>query len=359
MAIKDIVGNKKAKEIFLSLSKSERISGAYIISGEEEIGKTFAALQFVKAINCLNQQEDGDSCDICENCRLLEKIIGELDKDGFQQYPHPDIQYISTDKAQLTIDLIRDSLKSLNAYRQIKLKFKILIINDAEKMNKEASNSVLKELEEPSNFSVIILIVNNIEKILPTIISRCQRIDIKRAEAEEIEKKLIQLGFDNISAKKATMFCDGKIGKALNFNEIVKKINYVCEIFNILAEKKDNVDSIFEIIKNINEKMDENKAQKAKSSSDSMSYQRLFLLDILKMLSYIYKDFLLDKLGIKNLLLPKYGIDKNSLRDMDIKTISNILKLIHFAQMDLMANANINLLLYNLLFNIRKVCIQK
>jgi DNA polymerase-3 subunit delta' len=359
MAIKDIMGNKRAKEILLSFSKGERISAAYIISGEEEVGKTFAALQFAKAINCLNQQEDGDSCDMCENCRLLEKTIGELDENGFQQYPHPDIQYITTDRAQLTIDLIRDSLTGLNAYRQIKLKFKILIINDAEKMNKEASNSVLKELEEPGNFSVIILIVNNIEKILPTIISRCQRINIKRSEAEEIEKKLIQMGIDEISAKKATLFCDGKIGKALNFNEISKKIDYVCEIFGVLADKKDNVNNIFEIIKNINEKMDENKSQKNKSTSDSMSYQRLFLLDILKMLSYIYKDFLLDRMGIKNLLLSKYGLDKNSLRDMDIKVVNNILKLIHSAQMDLMANANINLLLYNLLFNIRKVCIQK
>ncbi len=359
MAIKDIVGNKKAKEIFLSFVKSERPAASYIISGEEGTGKKFAARQFAKSLNCLNPQEDGDCCDNCENCNLLDKILGQLDEDGFQQYPHPDIQYITTDKAQLTIDLVRDSLTNLNTYRQIKLKYKILIINEAEKMNKEASNSVLKELEEPGDFSIIILIVNNIEKILPTILSRCQRINIKRASSEEIEKKLIESGMDVASAKKATLFCEGKIGNALNFIEIEKNILFVKEIFVILADKTDNVDSIFEIIEEINKRLEENKNLKVKKNIENMSYQRLFLLDILKMLSYIYKDFLLDKLGIKKILLPKYGIDINSLREMDINIINNILKLINSAQQDLMANANINLLLYTLLFNIRKVSLQK
>lgn len=357
MAIKDIVGNKKAKEILLSFSKGERTGAAYIINGEEEVGKKFAALQFAKALNCLSKGEDGDCCDSCENCKLLDKVLGQLDEYGFQQYPHPDIQYITTDKTQLTIDLVRDSLSHLNAYRQVKLKYKILIINDAEKMNKEASNSVLKELEEPGNFSVIILIVNSIEKILPTIVSRCQRINIKRAEPGEIEKKLVMLGMDEISVKKSTLFCEGKIGKALNFKEIEQNIMFVKEIFHILTSKVDDVDKIFEIIKTINEKMEEGKTKK--SSSENMSYQRLFLLDILKVLSYIYKDLLLDKLGVKKIILPKYSIDTNNLRDMDLDIINTILKLINSAQMDLMANANINLLLYTLLFNIRKVSLQK
>ncbi len=359
MAIKDIVGNKKAKEIFLSFSKGERTGAAYIINGEEDVGKTFAAIQFAKALNCMNPDDDGDCCDICENCRLLDKTLGQLDENGFQQHPHPDVCYITTDKAQLTIDLIRDSLSHLNAYRQIKLKYKIMIINDAERMNKEASNSVLKGLEEPGDFSVIILIVNNIEKILPTIVSRCQRINIKRADSEEIQKKLIHLGMDEVSVKKATLFCEGKIGKALNFKEIYQNILFVREIFRILASKTDNVDNILEMIKSINEKIEEKRALKTKSSSENMSYQRLFLLDILKMLSYIYKDLLLDKLGIKKIILPKYGIDTNTLRDMDLQIINSILKLINSAQVDLMANANINLLLYTLLFNIRKVSLQK
>lgn len=359
MAIKDIVGNKKAKELLLSFSKGEKGGATYIIDGEEDIGKKFAAIQFAKALNCLNKGEDGDCCDSCENCKLLDKVLGQLDEYGFQQYPHPDIQYITTDKAQLTIDLVRDSLRNLNAYRQVRLKYKILIINDAEKMNKEASNSVLKELEEPKNFSIIILIVNSIKKILPTIVSRCQRINIKRANPEEIEKRLILLGMDEILVKRAILFCEGKIGKALNFSEIDQHIMFVKEIFNILASKVDDVDKIFDIIKTVNGKIEESKTSKIKSSSENMSYQRLFLLDILKMLSYIYKDLLLDKLGIKKIIFPKYNIDINNLRDMDLDIINKILKLLHSAQMDLMANANINLLIYTLLFNIRKVSLQK
>ncbi|MBP7792082.1 MAG: hypothetical protein KA120_03375 [Candidatus Goldbacteria bacterium] len=355
MAIKDITGNKKAKEMLFSFSKGDRAGAAYIISGEEDTGKRFASIQFAKALNCLSPAADGDCCDVCDNCILIDKVLGQIDENGLQQYPHPDIQYISTDKAQLTINLVRDSLKHLNAYGQIKLKYKILIINDAEKMNKEASNSVLKELEEPGNASVIILIVNSIEKVLPTTVSRCQRINIKRAEPEEIEKKLIKSGMDEITARKATLFCDGKIGRALKFSEIEPDVTFVKEIFGVLTSKTDNVDAIFEIIKTTNEKMEENKTSKTKSSSESMSYQRLFLLEILKMLTYIYKDLLLDKLGVRKTLLPKYGIDANNLTEIDLGAINSILKLLNSAQTDLMANANINLLLYALLFNIRKV----
>jgi DNA polymerase-3 subunit delta' len=359
MAIKDIIGNKKAKEILLSFTQSARIGGSYIINGEEDIGKKFATTQFVKAINCLTPQKDGDCCDNCENCMLIDKILGQLDEQGFQLYPHPDIQYIVTDKAQLTIDMVRDSLSHLNAFKQIKLKYKILIINDAEKMNKEASNSVLKELEEPGQFVVIILLVNNIERVLPTIISRCQRINLKRAEPEEIEKKLIQLGMDEITAKKAILFCEGKIGKALNYKEFEQDVLFVKDIFEILASKVDDVNRIFEITDIIIKKTDEKKKLKLKSSSEGLSYQRLFLLEILKMLSYIYRDLLLDKLGLKKILLPKYGLDINNIRDININEINTILKLINSAQLDLMANANINLLLYTLIFNIRKVSLNK
>lgn len=359
MAIKDIVGNHKAKEILLSFTKGNRPGIAYLISGEECVGKRFASIQFAKSLNCLNPAIDGDCCDKCENCNDIDKILGQLDEDGAQKYPHPDIMYISTNKAQLTIDIVRDSLSHINAYRQVKLKYKILIINDAEKMNKEASNSVLKELEEPGDSSVIILIVNSIEKILPTILSRCQRINIKRAEPEEIEQKLMKSGMDEILAKRATLFCEGKIGNALNFSEIEQNIIFIKEIFNVLASKGDNVDGFLEIIEKINEKMRESKKSNTKAVSENMSYQRLFLLDILKMLSYIYKDLLLDKLGIKKIILSKYGIDINNLREMDVNVINKILKLINSAQSDLMSNANINLLLYTLLFNIRKVSLRK
>jgi DNA polymerase III subunit delta' len=174
MAVRDIAGNIRAKQMLLSYAGGLKQGTAFMISGEENTGKNFAAFQFAKALNCLNPSEDSDCCDVCENCKMIGRVLGSLDDSGFQQYPHPDIVYITTEKAQLSIELLRDSLTAAGAYRPLKLRKKIVIVNDAERMNAAAANSILKALEEPNPGLVIMLIVNNPEKMLLTILSRCQ-----------------------------------------------------------------------------------------------------------------------------------------------------------------------------------------
>jgi len=347
MAVRNITGNQLSKEILLSIAGQEKQGQAYIFDGEEDIGKNFAALQFAKAINCLSPKDGHDSCDECRNCRLLDRVFSDLDEDGMQKNPHPDVLYVNTEKAQLSIELVRDKLNEMNSYGRIELKKKIVIINDAEKMNREASNSILKELEEPHENVLIILLVNNLEKILPTIISRCYKIELKRAGKKEIEAKLALLkpDWDRDRIEEAAEFSEGRIGAALHFEEVKEGIKYTVELFRKIASTGTDIGDIFESLQRI-----DSEKKGAKTGGEG----RMFLLDILKILSYIYKDLILEKLGLKQVLQRKYGLKQSDIKDCSVQGLSNILKLIESAQRDLMQNANVSLLFTNLFFNIRQ-----
>jgi len=349
MAVRDITGNRRAKDIILSAATGEKTGTSYIISGEPGTGKNFSAIQFAKALNCLEPAGDGDCCDKCSNCRLIERVFGDINDDGMQQHPHPDTLYVNTEKAQLSIELVRKTLSEMNSYRAIKLKKKIVIIKDAERMNKPAANSILKELEEPNDSVVIMLIVNSIEKMLSTIISRCRKIEIKRAGLKEVEESLRKTAdfSGEEELKDALMFCEGKIGDAFDYEKIKEVIKLTKPVFNVLAAKQDDIEGFFKELSDIE------KLKRAKQKEKEESY-RLFLLDILKMLSYIYRDLMLEKLEIKNTLMEKYGIDAGSARNYSVAKIAAILKIIEAAQRDLMANANFNILFNNLFFSIRK-----
>ena len=343
--IKDITGNTPAKTALLAAVKGERKGAAFIISGEPGAGKNFAALQFAKALNCDDPRGDGDCCGVCESCLLIKRTLGDLDSEGMQENPHPDAVYINTEKSVLSINLVRDKLTEMNAYRPVKLRKKIAIINSAEKMSREASNSILKELEEPNENVAIILIVNNIESIIPTIISRCRKIDIRRAPLAEVEGKLRELkkGLNENDIEKAVMFSDGKIGEALEYASRRDEIAYVTDVFRALAAKKDSVESIFNALSGI----------EAKKKERQKNF-RIYLSVLLKMLAYIYRDLLLEKQGLKKILENKYGIDPREVKDYNARAIIRIMSLIEASQRDLMANANPNILFNNLFFMIRK-----
>lgn len=354
MAVRDIIGNANSKKIILSTVREQKHGTAYIMLGEETIGKNFAARQFVKALNCLNPAEDMDCCDACVNCKLIDKTLGELDEQGFQVNPHPDLSYVNTEKAQLTKDVVQAAIEDLNTYKAIQLKKKAVIIQDADRMNESAANSILKVLEEPHKDVIIILIVNNLDSQMPTIISRCRRIELQRASIAEIEKATgrIMKGWSDMEVREAASFSDGKIGDALRYVEVKQQFKDAAAIFSAVSGRKDNVEFIFDAIKRVEElhKIEKEKEKKLKIKGIA----RLFLLDIIKILSYIYRDYMLEKLGVKSVLRSRYGISTADVRDYTPAKISAILKIIERSCRDVEGNANVSVLFTNLLFQIRK-----
>ncbi len=225
MAIRDIAGNGGAKSIMLSYCKGGKHGTSFMVRGESGTGKTFAALQFAKALNCLMPADDGDCCDACANCLSLERVFGSLDEDGFQKNPHPDAFFVNTEKAQLSVEVMRTALEEAASYAPLNLKKKIVIVKDAERMNQAAGNAILKRLEEPKDYMSIILVVNAAEKLLPTIISRCQTIDMKRAGTDSIRQALKKAGKYGVDTEKALLFCEGRIGLALDHTAINESVS--------------------------------------------------------------------------------------------------------------------------------------
>ena len=184
---KDIIGQKQAKEHFQTAIETGNISHAYIINGETGSGRRMLADAFAKALQC-EKHPNADSCDSCKSCHQAES--GN----------HPDIRYITHEKASISVE------------------HKIYIIPDANKMTEQAQNALLKTIEEPPSYAVILLLTDNLNALLPTIQSRCVTINTKPISKEEIAGYLVShLSMEQEQADIAAGFCQGNMGKAIRF----------------------------------------------------------------------------------------------------------------------------------------------
>ena len=167
--------NEIVKSLKLSL-KNKSMAHAYLFSGPRGVGKTTIARLIAKGVNCLNLGEDGEPCNECKNCKAInEGRFSDL---------------IEIDAASnRSIDEIR-SLKEKINYQPVEGLKKVYIIDEAHMLTKEAFNALLKTLEEPPAHVMFILATTELEKILPTIISRCQRYDFKPLDLEEMKAGL-------------------------------------------------------------------------------------------------------------------------------------------------------------------------
>lgn len=169
----EVVGQEVAVRVLKNAVKQGKVSHAYLFAGPRGTGKTTLARILTKAINCL-QPRDGEPCGVCENCV-------SIDKGSF-----PDLIEIDA-ASNRGIDDIR-SIRDAVSYAPIRGKYKVYILDEAHMLTKEAFNALLKTLEEPPPRTVFILCTTEYEKIMPTILSRCQRLIFsKLTEAQIVE----------------------------------------------------------------------------------------------------------------------------------------------------------------------------
>lgn len=167
--------NEIVKTLKLAL-KNKTMSHAYLFSGPRGVGKTTTARLIAKGVNCLNLGEDGEPCNECRNCKSINE--GRF------------TDLIEIDAASnRSIDEIR-SLKEKINYQPAEGLKKVYIIDEAHMLTKEAFNALLKTLEEPPSHVIFILATTELEKILPTIISRCQRYDFKALDIKDMRERL-------------------------------------------------------------------------------------------------------------------------------------------------------------------------
>ena len=196
-----IVGHEQIITQLHHAIQSNRIAGAYLFAGATGVGKEAIAIHFAKSINCL---ESGDNaCGTCISCRKTD--VGN----------HPDTQVVSPSGAWIRIDQIRELQKRI-VYRPLEGVRKIVILREAERMNLEAANCLLKTLEEPPAESALILLTANLDALLPTIRSRCQIIKFNPLPPNELAVYLNErFHLGEREALYVATLAGGAVGKAL------------------------------------------------------------------------------------------------------------------------------------------------
>ena len=173
----EVVGQKYIVKTLLNAIKKNRIAHAYLFAGPRGTGKTSVAKLFAKAINCENFKEE--SCDTCKNCL------------AYLQGNHPDI--IELDAASNNgIDDIREIIEQV-PYAPLLGKYKIYIIDEVHMLTTQAFNALLKTLEEPPAHVIFIFATTDPQKVIPTVLSRCQRYNFSKISAFEIKKKTMEI----------------------------------------------------------------------------------------------------------------------------------------------------------------------
>lgn len=243
-----IIGNDKIKEMLYKSVKDKKTSHSYLFVGIEGIGKKEIAKEFAKMLLCIS---DNKYCNTCKSC--IE----------FDSNNNPDFLYIEPEGNSVKIEQIRYIQRKIQEKPIISNK-KVYIINDADKMTTEAQNCLLKTLEEPPEYSTIILIGSNENMFLSTIKSRCMIIHFSKIEDEKIRKYLEEkYELKDISTNMLEIF-QGSIGKAILLKDkkeqyekielIIKSLRQksIIEILNMSEILYKSKEEIFDILEYIN-----------------------------------------------------------------------------------------------------------
>lgn len=204
---RDVVGQEQVTQTLRNEMKNERISHAYLFTGTRGTGKTTCAKILAKAVNCLNPQ-DGDPCGCCEMCVGLDN--------------HSVLDVVEIDAASNNgVDSIRALIEE-TSFTPASAKYRVYIIDEVHMLSTAAFNALLKTLEEPPAHVIFILATTEVHRLLPTILSRCQRFDFKRIPADAMVARLEQIAdLENCQLQRDAAFliarlADGALRDALS-----------------------------------------------------------------------------------------------------------------------------------------------
>ena len=220
MSFENIFGNDEIKNLLETSIKSGNLVHSYMFVGNSGIGKKLFATEFAKIILCENNDE---ACDTCSSCVK------------FNSGNHPDFTIIdSEDGKNIKIEQVRN-LQEQIAEKPIISNKKVYIINNSDLMTTEAQNCLLKTLEEPPEYAVLILVLSNESKLLNTIKSRCTKISFKNLSKEELSN-YAKLNNMQISENMLDI-CDGSISKLLSLGKNTEFYNNIDKTMDDLASK--------------------------------------------------------------------------------------------------------------------------
>ena len=325
MDFTQVLGHKSTIENLQNAIKKGQVSHSYLFEGEESIGKRMVALSFAKTLLCKKQ-----GLQPCNNCNSCLK---------FDNFNHPDFELIEPEKDKIKRDEIKNIIDNINI-APLESPRRIFIIDNSDKIGVEGQNALLKTLEEPPSYINIILITSNINKLIPTILSRCERIKFYPVETKKIGEFLVSKYDKTIEeASFISHFTKGSVGRAITLSETPEFFEMREEVLNI-------IDSIIKGDK-----------FKAFSSMDFFLNNKEDYEEILDIIIYWFRDLILYKeLGNTELLVNK---DKTSLLSsqsfLKEGQINDIINRTMDTKKDIKRNINYQLAIETMLLSMQEV----
>jgi DNA polymerase-3 subunit delta' len=218
--LQSIIGQEYAIAVLQGALANDHLPGTYLFVGPAHIGKSLAAIELAKAINCLNPPATGECCDTCRSCRAIDAGT------------HPDVRTVAPVGPSRTLRIPqfwpREGVKEHPAdramlrdlqYAPVSAKRRVFIVEDAEAMGEDTANSLLKVLEEPPRYALFILTAPSTGAVLPTIASRSLAIRFRFVPTPLIESALSEKNLSTDRGRFLAAYSQGRIGRAITLSE--------------------------------------------------------------------------------------------------------------------------------------------
>ena len=327
MGFKGIVGHEDIIAHFKSSIETGNVAHAYIISGDAGSGKKALAYAFAETLEC--EAGGTEACGTCKSC--LQVSTGN----------YPDIITVTHEKPNLiSVDEVRDQLINTIDIKPYKGKYKIYIIPDAELLNVQAQNAMLKTIEEPPAYAVILLLTTNLDKLLETVKSRCLKLQTKPIRERDVLAYLTNvMGLTKEKAYFCLDFAQGNLGKAIKLAGNDEYAAIVDSVVGVLAHIDEmDVETLGKAVKDIE--------QFKMSMNDYMDLMMMWYRDamMLKVTGNV------DKILFKN----EFSTLKKQAGKLTFKSIEDKIDAIAKAEQRLLANANFEVTIELLLLTLKE-----
>ena len=238
--------HEQIKEHMQAAIRDKKPFHAYLFQGEEGVGKEALARTFAAGLQCQSESAD-KPCKECVSCRQMES--------GNQ----PDVIWVTREKASLGVDEIREQLCNTMDIKPFSSPYKIYLVPEAEKMTEAAQNALLKTIEEPPEYGIVILMTSNISALLPTIQSRCLTMEFRplsTAVVESYVKEHCQV--PDYQARASAAFAQGNLGKAMRYAKSEDFIERKDHIISLLRHVEQmDLSEMLAVIKDLGTRKDE------------------------------------------------------------------------------------------------------
>lgn len=241
----EIVGHEQIKEHLEAAIRDRKPFHAYIFQGEVGVGKETMAKTFAAGLQCLSETEK--PCLECVSCKQTDS--------GNQ----PDIIWVTRTRASLGVDDIREQLCDTMDIKPFSSPYKIYIVPEAEKMTEAAQNVLLKTIEEPPEYGIVILLTSNVSTLLPTIQSRCLTLEFRPLSTATVEAFLKQhCEVPDYLARASATFAQGNLGKAMRYARSEEFIERKDKILSILHDvAKMDLSDMLDVIRDLGARKEE------------------------------------------------------------------------------------------------------